>query len=313
MSRDADSGGDGGETDASDAAANADGALEAGSDAFAADGGGDGSALDGEAGGDGSALDGEAGGGQVPTLVCNHQVCAAAEFCATGVDDAGDGEAGDGEAGSSSLECKAAVFGNVCDNPTATLFFDTAAPDNGAVTAIGAALATACHMTIESPDAGPINADAGEPTAGIGNLCVTAGGRNVQPTIGYLDDRSLTDVYLRGANDDAGVFYLYFTERNPAGAPIDVAAAPYSDTPTNTDYFLVQLAVDPASGSLCLDVIGMSGQGTAAGGYYVANDFFANNAYVSSTKSWYVYYWVAGSDAGVPSSSDMFTLVASGP
>jgi hypothetical protein len=111
------------------------------------------------------------------------------------------------------------------------------------------------------------------------------------------------------------VFDLYFTDRSHPGAPVDVAAAPFSSTPTNTDYFLVQLAVDPASGSLCLDVIGMSGQGTAAGGYYVANEFLANNAYVSSTKSWYVYYWVAASDAGagVPSSSDTFTLVASGP
>jgi hypothetical protein len=308
----------GGGTGASDAGGNADGAADAGSDASAADASGEGSTVDG------AVVDG-GGDGQVPTLVCNHQVCASAEFCATGLDDAGDGEAGDGEAGSSSLECKAAVFGNVCDNPTATLFFDRSewdvshAPDNDAVTAIGAALASACHMTIESPDAGPINPDAGEPsiepTTGIGNLCVTGGGANVQPTVGYLDNRSLTDVYLRGANDDAGVFDLYFTDRSHPGAPVDVAAAPFSSTPTNTDYFLVQLAVDPASGSLCLDVIGMSGQGTAAGGYYVANEFLANNAYVSSTKSWYVYYWVAASDAGagVPSSSDTFTLVASGP
>jgi hypothetical protein len=320
---------DGGETgsdagtsssgDSGDAGLVLDAMEEAGASEGGADAGDSGGKTDAEGGGDAAAGDGsivdgaaveEAGDAAPPVLVCNHQVCAPAEFCGAGIDDAGDGEAG-----ASSPECKAAVFGNVCDNPTATLVFDTYAADNGAATTIGAALANACHMTIESAaaDAGPVNADSGEPTAGIGNLCVIGGGAFGQPAVSYLDMGSLTDVYLRAAENDAGVLDLVFTDRTHPNAPVDLATLPYSATPTNTDYFLVQLVVDPASGSVCLDVLGMSGQGTTAGGYYVANDFFANNAYASSTKSWYLYYWVGASDAGVPSSSDTFTLVASGP
>jgi hypothetical protein len=241
-------------------------------------------------------------------LTCIEQACARAEFCATR-----DGESGGAQADARWPQCEEAVFGNVCDAPTATLFFDPYSADNAATVTLGAALGSTCHMTIESPDAAPFELDSGQPTTGIADLCVIGGGAFGQPAVAYLDSRGLTDVYLRGANDDAGAFDIVFTDRGGPGPPRDIAAAPFSSTPTNTDYFLVELVVDPASGSLCLVVLGMGAQGTSAGAYYVANMFFATDAYKASTKSWYVYHWVASSDTGVPGSSDTFTLVASGP
>jgi hypothetical protein len=241
-------------------------------------------------------------------LACVEHGCAPAEFCATR-----DGEPGGAQAGARWPQCEEAVFGNVCDNPTATLVFDPYSADNAAGVTLGAALGSACHMTIESPDAAPFEPDSGQPTTGIADLCVIGGGAFGQPAVAYLDSRGLTDVYLSSANDDAGAFDIIFTDRGGSGPPRVIAAAPFSSTPTNTDYFLVELVVDPASGSLCLVVLGMGAQGTSAGAYYVANMFFATGAYKASTKSWYVYYWVASSDTGVPGSSDTFTLVASGP
>ena len=264
----------------------------------------------------------------LPPLVCGSQTCARTEFCgtlasdggvaspsdagdATGDDEAFDGGANDG--GAAVLACTSAVFGNLCDNATATLFLDSFEADNEAANTIGASLATACGMTVEAPDAAPSDPVSGEPLTGIGNLCVVGGGSYGQPAILYLDNHSLTDVQLVGGVDDAGVFDLEFTNDSNPGGPVVVASAPYSATPTNTDYFLVELATDPVSGSLCLDVQGMSAQGTAAGAYYVANHLFGNGAFLGNAQSWFVYYWASANGGGVLSDADTFTFVASGP
>jgi hypothetical protein len=258
----------------------------------------------------------------LPPLVCGSQTCAQTEFCGTfagdagvdGASDAGD-QAPDGGTsdGGVVLACTPGVLGNICDNPTATLFFDAYEADNQAATTIGAALASACGMTVESPDAAPFNPTSGQPMTGIGNLCVIGGGSYGQPVTAYLDNHLLTDVVVGGGYDDANIFDINFTDRANPGGPVVLASAPYSATPTNTDYFLVELATDPASGSLCLDVLGLTAQGTTAGAYYVANHLLGNGAFQGSTNSWYVYYWASADDGGVPSDADTFTFVASGP
>jgi hypothetical protein len=218
------------------------------------------------------------------------------------------------------LQCEAATFGNICDNPAATVFLDQYDNDNIAALEVGQALQNACSLTLITPpsseagvlaDAGVFDPTSGRPTTGFGNICVIGGGAYGQKTVGYLDNSAFTSVYLRGANDDAGVYTLYFTDRSAPGGPRDVASAPFGAT--GTDYFLVQLAIDPVSGSLCLQVMGMSGTGTVAAGYYVANHFIANGAYASSTKSWYVYQWTDVDEAGAPDEQDTYTLIASGP
>jgi hypothetical protein len=315
--------------DATDATVGADaGAADAGPGQDATDatvgtdaGAGDAGAGDaevGDASGDEDLDAADAADTALPPLVCGSQTCARTEFCATlgndagvnGASDAGTAEASDGGA---ALACTQGVFGNICDNPTATLFLDPYEADNEAANVIGASLASACGMTIESPDAAPLNPVSGEPLTGIGNLCVMGGGSFGQPAAAYLDNNSLTDVILGAGELDAGVLDLFFTDRSNPSDPVILAAAPYSETPTNTDYFLVELSTDPVSGSLCLDVLGMSAQGTAAGAYYVANHFFGNGAFQGSSKSWYVYYWASADDGGALSDADTFTLVASGP
>jgi hypothetical protein len=250
-----------------------------------------------------------------------------------GAADAGAADAGATDAGATDVNadeatttpiarCEPATFSNLCDNPSETLIFDQYDADNAAAVEIGTALQSACGMNLVIPahddggvlaDAGVLNPVSGEPTTGIGNLCVIGGGSFGQQAVGYLDAKSLTEVYIRGVVDDAGVLDLLFTDRGGPGAPTDVASEPYSATTQNTDYFLLQMSVDPVTGSLCFMTLGITAAGTTAGAYYAANDFIANGDFASSTKSWLVYKWTAAGDAGVVSEQDTFTLIASGP
>jgi hypothetical protein len=336
---------DGGALDAGPEDATAEGttgdAATTGADS-AADGGSDADAAtspDGEvystttdasdAGLDGAIADGAAAdaGDAGAKLVCGSQTCGAGDFCGTEHWDDGGADANEvgdsaSDAAASTLACESAVFSHLCDNPKATIFFDPYPSDNTAAVEMGNALATTCGTTIESPpysdaglsaDAGILDPDSGEPRTGIGNVCLIGGGSTGQVAVTYLDNGGLSDVELRGDNSDAGVFTLYFTNRTNPAAPVDIASEPYSATLSNQDYFLLQLDVDPASGSLCLQAMGMSSQGTLAAGYYAANRLIGNGAYATSTKSWYVYEWTDANGNGTPDGPDTYTLIASGP
>jgi hypothetical protein len=320
---------------AADSATGADSAADGGSDAdsaTSADGEIDSTTTDASDAGldggiaitDGATADaGDAGA----KLVCGSQTCGAGDFCGTehSADSGADAnEVGDSasEAAASTLACETAVFSHLCDNPKATIFFDPYPSDNTAAVEMGNALATTCGTTIESPptgdaglsaDAGIFDLDSGEPRTGIGNICLIGGGSTGQAAVQYLDMGALSDVYLWGQNNDAGVFTLYFTNRANPASPVDIASEPYTTTPPNQDYFLLQLDVDPASGSLCLQAMGMSSQGTLAAGYYAANNLIGNGAYATSTKSWYVYEWTDANGNSTPDGPDTYALVASGP
>jgi hypothetical protein len=314
----ADSAADGG-SDA-DSATSADGEVDSATTTDASDAGLDGAIADGA-----KADAGDAGA----KLVCGSQTCGAGDFCGTehpadsGADANADGDsASDAAAAAPTLACETAVFSHLCDNPKATIFFDPYPSDNTAAVEMANALAATCGTTIESPpasdaglsaDAGIFDLDSGEPRTGIGNICLIGGGSTGQPAVTYLDMGSLSDVYLWGQNNDAGVFTLYFTNRASPASPVDLASEPYTATPPNQDYFLLQLDVDPASGSLCFQAMGMSSQGTLAAGYYAANDLIGNGAYATSTKSWYVYQWTDANGNGTPDGADTYMLVASGP
>jgi hypothetical protein len=271
----------------------------------------------------------------LPVLVCNQQPCARTEFCATvpsgrgpddagvvavgagdaGADDAGDGGTGDaGHAPDAATRvCKSAVFANLCDNTSGTVFGDQFTDDTASAAVLGAAFGSACQVPVSTPASGPTDPASGKPLTGIGNLCVMAGGAPWQPAVGYFAANSLSDVVLRGVYDDGGLFDLRFTQVVGPGSPQDLASNVFTGNPVTSDYFLVELIVDPASGSLCLGVIGMNGEGTTAGSYFLANQFLANGAFQTSAKSWYVYNWASATDGGPPSSADTFTLIASGP
>jgi hypothetical protein len=242
---------------------------------------------------------------------------------------AADGGSPDADSSSSAAadgngaRCESATFANLCHNPSATVFLDQYPPDNQSALMMANALQNACRITIISPatdDAGAvadpnvIDPGSGQPKTGIGNLCLIGGGSYGQRAVGYLESHSLNNVVGVSGNNDAGVFSSYFIDRTVPSAPKTIAVeAPYSPTNNTHDYFVLQLSVDPASASVCLQAFGMTAQGTLAAGYYAAKHLIENGAYATSTKSWFVYEWTDEDDGGVPDDSDTYALVASGP
>ena len=63
-----------------------------------------------------------------------------------------------------------------------------------------------------------------------------------------------------------------------------------ADLGAHRDYFYVQLAVEPQSGTLCFSAEGIEGSGTQAAGYYVPA--VIGPSLSTYTKTWYVYQWV---------------------
>ena len=242
-----------------------------------------------------------------------------------GAADDGSPEAGspDGVADGNTVRCETATFANLCHNTSATVFFDQYDGDNQAALMMASALQNACQLSIIRPardDAGTV-ADpnvldpvSGQAKTGIGNLCLIGGGSFGQRAVSYIDNHSLSNVVIGAGTTDAGVFAVFFTDRTVPSAPKTIAIeAPYSVTNNTHDYFLLQLTVDPSTGSLCMEAMGLTAQGTIAAGYYAAKHSIENGAYATTSKSWLLYEWTDEDDGGVPDDNDTYTLVASGP
>ncbi|HEV3190398.1 MAG TPA: hypothetical protein VGY54_07865 [Polyangiaceae bacterium] len=236
--------------------------------------------------------------------------------------DDGDGSP-EGAANANAVRCETATFANLCHNQSATIFFDSYDADNQSALLMATALQDACQVTVISParnDAGAV-ADpnvldpvSGQAKTGIGNLCLIGGGSFGQRAVAYIDSHSQSNVVVGFDTTDAGVLEVYFTDRTVPSAPKKIGIeAPYSATNNTHDYFLLQLTVDPATGTLCLEAMGLTAQGTIAAGYYAAKHLIESGAYATSSKSWLIYEWTDEDDGGVPDDNDTYALVASGP
>ena len=205
--------------------------------------------------------------------------------------------------------CDDAVFANVCGNPAATVVWDMYATDNDAGNVVGAALAANCAppttISQQIDEALVVEPGTGRPLLGVGDTYLIGGGWFGHAGINYMDMQTLTHVQVNGD----GVMYSWI--KNLVGPPntyvVDVLTS--SLTATN-DYFLVELAVEPISGTLCFAATGMLGPGTTAAGWYAANVIIPQRA--TYTDSWYAYHWQDTDSSGGPSAGDMFTQLASG-
>ncbi len=113
-------------------------------------------------------------------------------------------------------------------------------------------------------------------------------------------------IALDGANNLA--FYVRATNQQ-------IVTAPFSSLSASHDFFVLQLAVEPISGTLAYTGYGMLAYGTTAAGYYFATTVMPNIA--SYSDAWYVVEWTDSGDVdgGVdmaPDSTDTFTVTASG-
>ena len=173
------------------------------------------------------------------------QVCSASQFC-------------------NGMTCHEAVFANVCANPSAAVIKDQYEADNTAGATIGSALKTSCMAMVAEREQGAPDTlgPAGRPLGAGGITYVVGGGSFGQRSVDYLDRTAVTPVYITFDGKTAE-----FHARKTSEV---VVTAPGSTLSDSHDYFFVQLAIEPQSGTLCLSVVGMLAGGTQAGAFWVA-------------------------------------------
>jgi hypothetical protein len=214
--------------------------------------------------------------------------CASTQFC-TGV------------------ACQDAVLKNICANPAATVVFDPYTDDNDAGLRMGNALATQCVPPVTvayvNGDAGVgQDPDSGRPSTGPGNTLVVGGGSYGQPSVGYIDDTGLSTVRLQADGTDTW-FQNFKTQTT-------IVRAANTTLTAHHDFFLLELNVDPASGTLCFAGIGFYNLGTLAAGYFFQNKVMPSLS--TFTAAWYVYEWTDTDGDSAPSVGDAFRRVDQG-
>jgi hypothetical protein len=202
--------------------------------------------------------------------------------------------------------CAEAIIANVCDNARATVAFDPYQDDNGAGSAIGGALSADCTPAVSllqtsQHSEGILDPGSGRPITGVGDTFITGGGSYGQDGVGYMES-ALTAVYLWTDGTTAQI-------KTRAGNPIVNTAV--SALTAHHDFFYVQVSVEPQSGTLCFDGVGILAPGTVAAGYYAQSELIPNRA--KYTSSSYVYEWVDTNNDSTPSAGDTFTQIIAGP
>jgi hypothetical protein len=211
--------------------------------------------------------------------------------------------------------CDDAVFKNLCANTFVTVVNDPYPTDIQAGASLGQAIAASC------PDAGVVVSmvpqtqpgilepvpgdDAGfrRPNTGVGTTLIAGGGSFGQLSVGYMDESALTPVYLRN-NGTTSHIYQRSTGLALVTANDDTLGPQH-------DFFMLELAVEPLSGTLCLFGEGILGPGTVAAGYFGSQVLVPNHA--SYPAPWYVYEWTDTNGDMTPDNGDAFNLAAQGP
>jgi hypothetical protein len=206
--------------------------------------------------------------------------------------------------------CDDAVFSNVCANQATTVVNDPYTTDIQAGVAIGTALAACSDAGVAVaivPQTKPgvllPMGDAGQrPNTGVGDTLVAGGSWWGQLSVAYMDSSELTPVYL--TNDGTTSHFFERSTGLPLVTTLDSALT------AQHDYFFLELAVEPVSGTLCLFGEGILAPGTVAAGYYGSQVVVPQHA--TYTASYYVYEWTDTNQDGTPGAGDTFALVAQG-
>lgn len=226
--------------------------------------------------------------------------------------------------------CRNKVFPNFCANPNVVAIRDGIPLDNSATNVLASTITQYCSANTnityaDDTDPTVVDQDGGALLLGGGYSVVTAGGPFPNLPVKWLErTKRVTPVYFatNGLAGDAGVFY--FKKRLPADAGmadptlvtrLQTACYPGVDGGgggTVNDLFVVELAIDPASGTLALVSYGLCspGNGTQAAAWYWANVMLPNRA--AYTDGWYIYEWTDANGNTTPDINDTWTRITSG-
>jgi uncharacterized lipoprotein NlpE involved in copper resistance len=202
--------------------------------------------------------------------------------------------------------CTGTAFSNICSTHSATVALDSIGADDEAGVELGNAVASTCmlggNLVIASQDSGVIDPSSGRPLTGVGDMFVSGGGSYGQQAVGYMDTLGATPVYLHAElPPDGGAGMAWFTERSSG---TNIVTTSTSDLTAHHDYFLLELSVEPMSGTLCFFGIGMYAPGTLAAAYYGSTQVLPHAS--SYTQAYYVYEWTDTNMNGMPDSGDTF-------
>ena len=131
---------------------------------------------------------------------------------------------------------------------------------------------------------------------------VTGGGGYGHIGIAYLDMMNLTPLFPSVNGQEYDVI------ERATGAKI--VSTTFTALTAQHDYFYVELAVEPLSGTLSVSGVGMQAPGTVAAGYYLAAEIIPNRA--NYPKAWYLFEWTDENGNSLPDAPDTFSPVASG-
>lgn len=225
------------------------------------------------------------------------------------------------------VSCKDKSFPNFCANRNVVAIRDGIPLDNAATGVLASTITQYCSANTmltfgDDNDPALVDQDAGTLLLGGGYTVVTAGGPFPNLPVKWLErTKKVTKVYF--SNNTPGTEF-YFKKRLAADAgmvdPILVTKLQSSCTTqpdggvggASNDVFLVELAIDPSSGTLALVTYGLCspGNGTQAAAWYWANVMLPNrNTY---SDSWYIYEWTDTNGNTTPDITDTFTRLSSG-
>ncbi len=226
-------------------------------------------------------------------------------------------------------QCQDKTFPNFCSNLNVVAIRDGIPNDNAATTVLASTLTQYCSATTavtfandddpavveqQLPDGGP----SGRLLLGGAYSVVTAGGPFPNLPVRWLERSTrVTPVYF--ANNLQGSEF-YFKRRLPADAGVadptlvtrlqsECTAVDGGLGGDRRDVFLVELAIDPSSGTLALIAYGLCspGTGTLAGSWFWANVMLPNRA--AYPGSWYIVEWTDTDGDFAPSAGDTFTVL----
>jgi hypothetical protein len=136
------------------------------------------------------------------------------------------------------------------------------------------------------------------PLLGVGDTFLVGGSWYNHPGLDYMDSHGLTKVRI--GTDGQGTSWIRLI-----GTTTDIVNVPTASLTAIHDYFILELAVEPAGGTLVLAATGMLSPGTTAAGYYAATETIPKRS--TYTDAWYVYQWDDTDSSGGPSAGDTFT------
>ena len=193
----------------------------------------------------------------------------------------------------------------MCSNPSAfTQVSDGEAADDSAGQEFANAIATACRWSapaMVSQNGPNQDGSTGRPLLGSGYTMAMAGGPFFQKALGYLDNAgAASEVYFTST---ATTFS--FVRRDTGAVLVSVASAQLS---AHHDFFIVELVMDPSSGTLVAAAYGFEPPGTAAAAWYASHTILP--ALAQATFTWVVGEWTDKDSDSLPSAGDTFSIVA---